>query len=236
MADRHRQRALPAAEIATRLDLEFRDVELLQRALTHPSWSAENDGAHYERLEFLGDSVLGFIVADMLHDMFPECAEGDLTRMKIALVRGDTLAQLALKLGLDDGIRLGRGAERSGDRTRPSVLEAAFEAVVGAIYLDSGVEGAREFVRAALGSRAEMRALAEEPVEPKTLLQEMTQAKGRGLPTYRIVHESGPPQDRTFTAEAFILGNRVGTGRGKTKQAAESAAAADAVRSLSSLG
>lgn len=220
-------------EVAKRLGLTFDDTALLARAVTHPSWAAEHGGPHYERLEFLGDSVLGFIVADLLHEQYPDRAEGDLTRMKIALVRGETLTDLALEFGLDRVVRLGRGAERSGDRVRPSVLEAVFEAVVGAVYLDGGIEGAREFVRCAMGSRVAEAAHTGRTGDPKTLLQEYTQAAGMGLPSYEIVQVSGPDQERTFTAEVSVEGRLRGRGSGRSKQAAQASAAARAMEDIS---
>jgi ribonuclease-3 len=218
--------------LASRLGLSFTDPALLFRALTHPSWAAERGGEHYERLEFLGDSVLGFVVADLLHKRFPDSSEGDLTQMKISLVRGGTLTDVATDLGLADALRLGRGSERSGDRTRASVLEAVFEAIVGAVYVDAGIEAARAFVVRAMGDRAEVAALDPGSHDPKTRLQELTQASGDGRPAYRIVHEQGPPQERVFTAEVSLGGTVVASGTGRSKQAAEREAAAAALAVL----
>lgn len=223
---------LHSTEMARRLGLVLRDASLLERALTHPSYSAEHGGAHYERLEFLGDSVLGFVVADMLHGMFPDGSEGDLTKMKIALVRGGTLSAIALELGLDAAIRLGRGAERSGDRRRSSVLEAAFEAVVGAVYLDGGIDAARAFVFGAMGERGDRDALLSGAHDPKTRLQELMQARGDGLPSYSVVGESGPPQRPTFAAEVRAGQTVMGAGSGPSKQSAETAAALAALATL----
>lgn len=223
---------VPADAIAERLGLTVRDPALIERAVTHPSWSSEHGGPHYERLEFLGDSVLGFVVADLLHSAYPDRPEGDLTQMKIALVRGGTLAEMALELGLDAFVRLGRGAERSGDRLRPSVLEAVFEAVVGALYLDQGVEAARDFISRSLGKRLTYAASAARAGDAKTTLQERAQAAGLGLPSYEIVHESGPHQERVFTAEVRLDGCIMGKGSGRTKQAAQTSAAAVALQAL----
>ncbi|HEX9093384.1 MAG TPA: ribonuclease III [Coriobacteriia bacterium] len=220
------------AETAARLGLEFNDPALLQRAFTHPSWSEEMGGESYERLEFLGDSVLGFLVADLLHGMFPDAPEGQLTRMKISLVRGRTLADVARTLGLDEAVRLGRGAERSGDRHRSSVLEAVFEALVGALYLDSGVDAARAFVKRAMGERASETELAGTPDDPKPRLQEALQAAGRGLPRYVTRDISPTPQEPRFDARAMVGELEIGSGSGRSKQSAERKAASDALRAM----
>ena len=208
------------------------DETLFVRALTHPSWSAENGGDDYERLEFLGDSVLGLVVAEHLHQAFPDRPEGDLTRMRTSVVRGGALAEAARDLGLAGLVRLGKGAARAEEGDRSSVLEAVFEALVGAVYLDSGLDAARRFVLGALSERLEESALVDAVTDAKTRLQELTQGEGRGLPSYRVVSEAGPPHHRTFEVEA-VLGDRVlGRGSGASKQAASQAAAAEALETL----
>lgn len=218
-----------ARALAASLSLHFEDIDLLQRALTHPSWCAEHGGEDYQRLEFLGDSVLGYVVAQLLYRRFPQMHEGDLTRMKNALVRGRVLAEVAGDIGAVDAIRLGEGSNRTGVRGRPSVREAVFEAIVGAVYLDQGMDAAEAFVERALGARIDCDALLAATDDPKTHLQEVVQARGLGLPVYRIVSREGPAHAPTFTAEVSIGDRLTGAGAGPSKQAAEQAAAGDAL-------
>jgi ribonuclease-3 len=222
----HSERAAEA------LGLSFADLGLLERALTHPSWSEEHGGGHYERLEFLGDSVLGLIVSEHLHQTFPELAEGDLSRMKSALVRTRALSDAARELGIGQFIRLGRGAAQDREGERPSVLEAVFEAIVGAVYLDSGVETARSFALGVLLETVDLRELAVEADDPKTQLQHLVQARGLGLPLYRSTGHDGPPHGRTFHVEVLLASEVVGSGSGPSKQAAGQAAAAAALAVL----
>ena len=225
-----------ALAFAARSRLTFSDPSLLATALTHPSYARESGGADYQRLEFLGDSVLGLVVAERLFLMHDDVAEGDLTRMKVAAVRGRALAAAATEMELGASLVMGRGADRSGDRDRASVLEAAFEAVVGAIYLDQGLETARAFAVEHLGDRLGAHALQTAGDDPKTLLQEATQAAGRGLPVYRITDQSGPDHDRRFTAQVEVAGEVAGAGVGLSKQAAEKDAARDALERLQPTG
>lgn len=213
------------------LGYRFSDQSLLEAALTHPSYAAEHPSARaYDRLEFLGDAVLGFIVAEEVFRTFPEEPEGDLTRRKHSIVSGTSLAAMASALGIEDLIRLGRGAEAGGERTRPSVLENALEALVGAVYLDGGLDAARGLV-------AHIRSAAPDPHssaagDVKSLLQQHTQAAFGTLPAYRIVQERGPAHARVFTAEVHVLDRLLGAGEGASKQAAEKAAAAAALEAL----
>jgi ribonuclease-3 len=218
--------------VAERLGLVFRDLDLLAAALTHPSWAAENDGADYQRLEFLGDAVLALVVSERLYASFPDLAEGDLTRMRISVVRGGALARAARTLGLSGAIRAGRGASRDRDHERSSVLEAVMESVIGAVYLDAGLEAARSFVERALAEMLDEGTLAAQVSDPKTRLQEHTQAHGLGLPTYRETSHEGPPHDRVFFAEVLLGEDVIGSGSGASKQAAAQAAAAAALASL----
>lgn len=217
---------------AKKLGLTFRDPELLARALTHPSWSEEHGGGDYERLEFLGDSVLGLVVAEYLHERFPESPEGELSRMKSALVRTRSLASAARSLGVAAHIRVGRGAEQGGERERASVLEAVFEALVAAIYLDGGADAARAFIIRALGEQLESANLLEDFGDAKGELQELTQGRGLALPAYRITGREGPVHAPCFAAEVEVDGVVAGQGSGRSKQAAEQAAAAQALNTL----
>jgi ribonuclease-3 len=213
-----------------RLRLTFTDRELLGRALTHPSYSLEHGGDDYERLEFLGDSVLAWVVATDLFESFPELPEGDLTRMKVALTSGRTLAGIGRELGLGPCLRFGRGAARESDRD--SVLENAYEALVGALYLDAGPDAAREFVLASFGPRIERATILATVSDPKSRLQELTQRAGSGLPSYEIVDRSGPVHEPHFTASVTVAGSLLGTGEGPSKQDAQRAAAVAALLAM----
>lgn len=213
------------------LGYRFRDGALLAAALTHPSYAAEHAGAEaYDRLEFLGDAVLGFIVADEMFRTHPDEPEGDLTKRKHSVVSGVALAPAATALGVSSLLRLGRGADAAGERERASVLENALEALVGAIYLDGGLDAARVFVTRFRAAIPALRASAAGDV--KSLLQQRTQADGGALPEYRIVASDGPPHSRTFTAEVLVDGRVMGIGSGHSKQAAEKAAASAALGAL----
>lgn len=216
--------------VQERLGVRFADPALLERALTHPSWAEEHGGAHYEHLEFLGDSVLGFIVADHLHRRFPDRPEGDLTRMRRALVAGTVLAAVGRELGLDAAVRMGRGAGRG--TVRDSIVEACFEAVIAAVYLDTGLEAARGLVLRALGERADPDTLSCVENDPKSALQEITQARGFGLPRYRIVSSEGPAHEPRFISEVTLGDETVASGEGASKQAAEREAALAALARL----
>jgi ribonuclease III len=219
--------------LARQLGIDFEDPELLEAALTHPSYAVEHGGQDYQRLEFLGDSILGLVIAQMLYARFPDLPEGDLTRMKNALVRGRVLAELSDELGITGAIRLGEGSLKTGVRERASVREAAFEAVVAAVYLSCGIDVTAEFVQHALGERVDAKTLLEAVDDPKTRLQEVAQALGLGLPSYRVVDRSGPPHQPTFTAQVSA-GRVTSLGSGSSKQAAEQEAAAGALHALES--
>lgn len=217
-------------EVVERLGLDSADRATLRAALTHPSYSREHGGADYERLEFLGDAVLGAAVAEHLYREFPDAPEGDLTRMKVALTSGKTLAEVARALGLDSVLLVGRGAVR--DASRDSVLENALEAVVGAVALEAGLDAAREFVVRLLDGRLDAETLLAGVTDPKNRLQELLQGRGLGLPTYEITGETGPAHMRTFAAAASLDGQVLGTGEGPSKQEAQRAAAASALEAL----
>ncbi len=218
--------------LAQRMGLSFVDPALLTRALTHPSWAAEHGGADYQRLEFLGDSVLGLLVAEHVHDVFPSRAEGDLSAMKASVVRGVTLAAAARAAGIPAAVRVGRGSGLAGDRDRSSVLEAVFEALVAAVYLDAGLEAARAFVHRSLGPYLDPTSLLSSLGNPKNSLQELTQAREMGLPTYSVESADGPDHDRSFTVHVSVGGTVLARASGPSKQAAEKRAAAEALRAL----
>jgi len=213
----------------------FEHPDLLQRALTHPSYVNEHTEdrlGHNQRLEFLGDAVLDFIVAEWLFRQYPLFDEGPMTRLRAALVRTETLARLASDTGIGPVLRLGRGEEASGGRSRAANLCDAFEAVVGALYLDAGLAAAQQFLKPHIAKVAQATLAAEADVDGKSRLQELCQAEMGLAPRYRIVSEHGPDHRKTFGAEV-LLGNAVlGRGSGLSKQAAEQAAAESAFDSL----
>ena len=210
----------------------FEHQELIVSALTHPS-AAEGKpvSASYERLEFLGDSVLGAIVATDLYERYPDLDEGELTQLKISLVSGKMLSEVAHDLGFEPLILMGESEKGTGTRGMHSALENVYEAVIGALYLDAGYDATSEFVRASLEPRVSP-ALAKRPISPKSRLQEITQREMRCAPEYQLVSEEGPAHDPTFTSVVMVDGRRVGRGTGTSKKASESAAAADALVNL----
>lgn len=209
----------------------FADRELLKRALTHPSACEERDpSCYYERLEFLGDSVVGFLIAEEVYHRFPLMPEGGMTRIKVSVVAGSVLSAVAAELGLADCLFLGESEIGTGKRGLSSALENAFEALSAALYLDAGIDAAREWVGRTLGPRISAE-VAASPESPKSHLQEILQATG-SAPVYRIVEVDGPPHNRLFTAVAEVDANPIGSGSGRSKKEAEAAAAADALSRL----
>jgi len=223
-----------AADLAERLGLHFTNLHLLVRALTHRSYVNENPNSveDNERLEFLGDAVLDFVVGAWVYNHFPEMQEGDLTRMRSALVRTDTLAEFARQLDLGPALRLGRGELASGGRQRDNLLCATFEAVIGAMYLDTGIPAVETFVEPLLAAVSSRVISQEEIYDPKSTLQEWTQSNKLGTPRYTTVDSSGPDHARVFVVEAQVNGKVYGRGEGTSKQAAAQAAAQAALESL----
>ncbi len=219
---------------AQRIEIEFSDISLLTRALTHRSYLNEHPEAleDNERLEFLGDAVLDFLVGAWLYHRFPEMKEGPLTRMRSALVRTEQLADFAFQIDLGAALRLGRGEDVSGGRERPALLCAAFEALTGAVYLDAGIPAVQDFINPLLDSVLEDVYNGGETRDPKSRLQEWTQARGRGAPTYRVVAATGPDHAKKFEIEVSIQGKSYGRGKGLSKQMAAKAAAHNALRKL----
>ncbi|MBI4234457.1 MAG: ribonuclease III [Chloroflexi bacterium] len=217
------------------LGLLFRDRRLLRCALVHSSYVNEHpelaEGSN-ERLEFLGDALLDFVVAEELFRRYPEKPEGELTALRAALVCGESLARVGDALKLGDFLCLGQGEEASGGRSRPSNLAAALESVVGAILLDQGVGAARDFVLRVLGGELERLPLLGAPKDPKSLLQELVQSRGQPSPMYRMVGEEGPDHAKQFVMEAVVEGEILGRGRGRRKAEAERAAAQAALEHL----
>ena len=215
-----------------RLGYRFQRPELLERALTHRSFSNERgEGETYERLEFLGDAVLGLVTAEHLYDDTPDRQEGELTRSKGHLVSSRVLAELADSLGLGAVLRLGVGEDRSGGRSKASLLADALEAVLGAVFRDGGYHAARRVITALL-DQAPAPAGGIEARDAKTRLQELAQARGQGRPTYHEIDVSGPDHKKRFTVECRLDGRPLGAGLGRTKKRAEQKAAAAALAIL----
>jgi ribonuclease III len=217
------------------LGYAFEDKSLLQRALTHRSYLNESPQLPWldnERLEFLGDAILGFITAEYLYQHFPEMKEGDLTSLRAALVRGETLAEYAQALQLGEFLLISRGEEAGGARCRPALLAATFEAVVGALYLEHGVESARSLIVRLIDSKTHQIIQERLDRNAKSLLQELSQGRMKVTPIYQMVDATGPDHARVFTVQV-LLGERVyGTGQGRNKQAAEQEAAHAAILQL----
>jgi len=214
---------------------EFRDPSLLARALTHRSYLNEHPEVSLEdneRLEFLGDAVLDFVVGAWLYNRFPELREGRLTSLRAALVRTDTLAEFAAEVGLPARLRLGKGEAESGGRARQSLLCNAFEATLGALYLDQGLDAVRAFLQTLLPDEVERVMTDERDRDAKSVLQEWSQAKHGRTPRYHTVHAEGPDHARQFTVEVKIGEQAVGRGVGPSKQIAAQAAASDALARL----
>lgn len=222
------------SELQTRLGYTFQNVGLLRLALTHPS-IAHEAGTHIQtnqRLEFLGDAVLQLILTRALYDKFPDYGEGPLTKARATLVNRRQLAHHGRAVGLHEHILLSRGEEQTGGRHRPSAMADAFEALVGAIFLDGGLEAARTFVLAEFA--AYVTGLASLPVidNPKGELQELLQATSAEAPQYQLLNASGPDHDRSFECSVSHGGVELGRGTGKSKKDAETAAALAAYQVL----
>jgi ribonuclease-3 len=214
------------------LGYEFKDKSLVRAAITHPSASEGRPISDcYERLEFLGDSILGAIVALDMYERFPEMNEGELTRLKVSLVSGETLSTVGSELGIGDCIIFGESEKGSGARGMRSALENVYESLVGAMYLDGGMAYAHEFVIRTLQPHMS-RERAMRPDNPKSRLQEITQRDLRVAPEYKLVGREGPAHAPTFTSVVMVDGKRIGRGSGSSKKEAESHAASDAIARL----
>lgn len=221
--------------LCEQLKVKFRRLDLLNTALTHPSYCAEfNQGnlPSNQRLEFLGDAVLALIVSEYLYQTYPEMDEGQLTRIKAISVSEPVLHSVAKKLGLGQYLLLGKGEERTGGRDRPSVLADAFEALVGAMFLDKGLKTVTEFVLRHLKSRIKMIERDRLILDFKSRLQELTQSRYHLVPTYHLIQTIGPDHAKTFVSEVRLQGITIGRGRGHSKKEAEQEAARAALRKL----
>lgn len=218
-------------ELEAKIGYQFKDELLLKRALTHSSFANEqkiNKFEDYERLEFLGDAVLELVSSEFLFQENEDMSEGQLTRLRASIVCESALAYCAREFGLEEYILLGRGEEMTGGRYRDSIISDVMEAIIGAIYLDSGIEQAAAYIRRVILSDLEHKQLF---YDAKTILQEHVQRENKGTLHYELLCETGPDHDKLFMVEARVGDKKIGTGCGKTKKAAEQKAAYEALKS-----
>jgi ribonuclease-3 len=221
-------------ELAERLGIRLRDSEAVRQAFVHSSYYNENPGVasgHNERLEFLGDAVIGLVASRLLYERYPDEDEGFLTARRAALVNREALAGIALDLELDRLLLLGRGESEAGGATRPSLLAAAFEALAGAVYVSEGPNPSEEWLARLLAARLDA-TLTTPPKSAKSRLQEWTQRRHRTKPSYDLLATSGPPHEQQFSVAAIVDGRRMAVGEGSSRQRAEEHAAESALRIL----
>ena len=220
-------------KLEEKIGYRFRDKSLLETALTHSSYANERSGCEsYERLEFMGDSILGYVTAEFLYRHEPKLPEGRMTRMRAELVCEASLHLIALQLGLGAKMRLGKGEEHTGGRERPSILADMVESIIAALYLDSGsLDEPRRFIMEQLLSHADIGA-QHRTTDYKTALQELVQKKPNQIITYLMTGESGPDHNKTFTFRVMINDTAAGEGSGRTKKEAEQMAAKEALERL----
>ena len=221
------------SDLEKAIGYRFKNISLLQNALAHSSYANErwhNSLMSNERLEFLGDSILGMTVADHLYRNFPDRPEGELTRMRADMVCEKTLAAVANQIGLGQHLLLGHGEEQGGGRSRESILADAVESIIAACYLDGGVESAAAFIRSFILCHVPVKQLQN--VDYKTKLQELVQRKKNQVLSYELIGESGPDHDKQFMVQVSLNGNVVGQGSGRSKKRAEQDAARVAIEKL----
>ena len=228
------ERRAALVRLSVHMNVTFDNISLLDEALTHPSYTNEAKDAipHNERLEFLGDAVLELASSTYLYARFLDCTEGELTKMRASLVQSETLARLARQLDLGSYLRLGRGELLGGGADRQNNLENAFEAVIGAVYLDRGWETAQDYVARQLASEAMLVRRSHVSHDYKTTLQEHIQQKRHASISYELIGETGPDHDKRFTTRVLIAGEAMGEGTGRSKKEAEQQAAAAALHRI----
>lgn len=227
-------KARPATDLARTLGIAFKDGALLQQAMYHRSYLNEAVEAveSNERMEFLGDAVLGLVVSEKLYRDYPGLSEGQLSQLRAILVRWDALARVAGRIGLGDYLVLGRGEEMSGGRARPSNLAAALEALIGAAFLDAGMAGAKKLVLKLLKPDFEEIAAQGVTADSKSELQHLAQTRWHQIPEYRLLSSEGPDHAKLFTVEVLVGNQVVGQGQGRNKKQAELNAARQALETL----
>lgn len=219
-------------ELEEMLGHRFQQIAWLERALTHRSRTFASDLRHNERLEFIGDSVLGLAVSRVLVTRFTDWDEGQLSKARARLVNAASAREAASRLGLGEHLRLGPGEEKTGGRSKPNLLANAYEAVVGAIFRDAGFEAAAAFVERSLLSQTTLAEGQLAESDHKSMLQEWLQSRGMGLAEYRVLKESGPEHQKTFRVAVRVNGRQLGESEGRSKKAAEQAAAKEALQAL----
>ncbi len=217
----------------SRLGYHFRDRSQLQMALTHRSWVNERaSGQHYERIEFLGDAVLGLAISEWLYQRYPGLPEGQLSKKKSYLVSEPVLARWATELGLGEVMRLGVGEGRSGGRSKPSLLADVMEAILGAIYLENGLDAVQSVLEPLIAPVLDDDVEETDTAGAKSTLQELIQSQGMELPEYRHVSEEGPDHEKKFHVECWVGGEKISEGAGASKKQAEQRAARAALSRL----
>ena len=227
------------ASLQKALEIDFRRPALLELSLVHRSYlneAPELDLESNERMEFLGDAVLGLVISERLYGDYPALSEGHLSQIRALLVRWDTLAEAAERISLGDYLILGRGEEMSGGRTRPSNLAGGLEALIGAAFLDGGITKARKLVLKLLGPELEKVAAGAVAVDSKSQLQHVVQTRWHEIPKYRLISSVGPDHAKTFTVEVVVQSEVLGRGEGRNKKQAELAAARQALDTLAASG
>ena len=223
------------ASLSETLKISFHNLSLLEQAMVHSSFINENPGHatfSNERLEFLGDAVLGFIVAEKLYQDYPGLAEGEMTRLRSVLVRRDTLVRIARAIRLGDYLYLGKGEEASGGRDKPANLAGALEAVIAAVYFDRGLTAIRELILRLYNDELQKVVGEGAEVDYKSQLQELIQSKYQLTPNYRLIEATGPDHDKKFIVEVMVGDMVLGRGMGKSKKIAEAEAARSALQQL----
>jgi ribonuclease-3 len=218
------------------LGVSFQDLSILQQAFVHRSYLNENPDfalASNERMEFLGDALLSFVVAERLHQQFADLDEGEMTKLRALLVSKDNLARVASSLSLGEYLYLGQGEERGGGQRKPRTLACVLEALIGAVFIDLGLSVARDFIWRLLDDDLDQAIRNGLTSDHKTRLQEMSQAGQKGIPVYKVVDVTGPNHDRRFTVDVLVDGSVLGRGSGRSKRSAEKEAARVALDRLS---
>jgi len=213
------------------ISYRFKDVDLLQKALTHRSALNETGVTQsYERLEFLGDSILEMLITDYLYHTYKESDEGHLTTARSVIVRTKSLSALAVKIGIPEHLYMSRGEEAGGGKENPSILEDSVESLMGAIYLDGGLDSVKNFFKKFVVPHAQELLANGQLKDPKSLLQERAQAENYSSPSYKIIKEEGPDHQKEFTVAVFVNNKEISLGKGKNKQDAEQIAAQQALK------
>ncbi len=221
-------------KLAGALEISIKDEKLFKKAFTHKSYANEHRGVkHNERLEFLGDAVLELVVTEYLFTVFPEEPEGKMTKLRSALVSGVSLSEISKKLKLGDYLQLSHGEDRNGGRKKNPILANLFEAVIGAIFLDSGFTSAKEFISIHVFTRLPEVIEKELHLDPKSAFQEHAQETLETTPEYRVLKESGPDHKKIFLVGVFVGKKQMGKGEGSSKQKAEAEAAKNALQTIS---